>query len=110
MANVYKNASVDLTTTDKTTVYTCPSETTAIIKSIRVTEDSGNADTIAVELSDDSATATFKITGTLAISASTSTELLTVPLILEESDAIKATAGTANRLHVIISLLQLTRD
>ena len=42
MANVYKNASVDLTTTDKTTVYTCPSETTAIIKSIRVTEDSGN--------------------------------------------------------------------
>ena len=110
MANVYKNASVDLTTTDKTTVYTCHSETTAIIKSIRVTEDSGNADTIAVELLDDSATAPFKITGPLAISASASTELLTVPLILEESDAIKATAGTANRIHVIISLLQLTRD
>ena len=110
MSNVYKNASVDLTTTDKTTVYTCPSETTAIVKSIRVTEDSGNADTIAVELSDSSATATFKITGTLAISASTSTELLTVPLVMEESDIIKATAGTANRLHIIISLLQIKRD
>ena len=110
MANVYKNASVDLTTTDKTTVYTCPSETTAIIKSIRVTEDSGNADTVAVELSDDSASATYKITGTLTVSANASTELLTVPLILEASDAIKATAGTANRLHVIVSLLQLTRD
>ena len=109
MANTYKNASVDLTSTDKTTVYTCPAETTAIVKSIRVTEDSGNNDTIAVELLDSSATATFKITGTLTISASTSTELLSAPLVLEESDAIKATAGTANRIHVIISVLQITR-
>ena len=52
MANTYKNASVDLTTTSKTNVYTCPSETTAIVKSIRVTEDSGNNHTIAVELVD----------------------------------------------------------
>ena len=64
MANTYKNASVDLTTTSKTNVYTCPSETTAIVKSIRVTEDSGNNDTIAVELYDNSAEATFKLTGT----------------------------------------------
>jgi len=109
MANTYKNASVDLTTTSKTNVYTCPSETTAIVKSIRVTEDSGNADTIAVELYDNSAEATFKLTGTLAISASTSTELLSAPLVLEESDIIKATAGTANRIHVIMSVLQITR-
>ena len=109
MSNVYKNASVDLTTTDKTNVYTCPSETTAIVKSIRVTEDSGNNDTIAVELYDNSAEATFKLTGTLAISASTSTELLSAPLVLEESDIVKATAGTANRIHVIMSILQITR-
>ncbi len=109
MSNVYKNASVYLTSTSKTNVYTCPSETTAIVKSIRVTEDSGNNDTIAVELYDNSATATFKITGTLTISASTSTELLSAPLVLEESDAIKATAGTANRVQVIISVLQITR-
>jgi hypothetical protein len=109
MANTYKNASVDLTTTSKTNVYTCPSETTAIVKSIRVTEDSGNNDTIAVELYDNSAEATFKLTGTLAISASTSTELLSAPLVLEESDIVKATAGTANRIHVIMSILQITR-
>ena len=109
MANTYKNASVDLTTTNKTNVYTCPSETTAIVKSIRVTEDSGNNDTIAVELYDNSAEATFKLTGTLAISASTSTELLSAPLVLEESDIVKATAGTANRIHVIMSVLQITR-
>ena len=109
MANTYKNASVDLTTTSKTNVYTCPSETTAIVKSIRVTEDSGNNDTIAVELYDNSAEATFKLTGTLAISASTSTELLSAPLVLEESDIVKATAGTAKRIHVIMSILQITR-
>jgi len=109
MSNVYKNASVDLTSTSKTNVYTCPSETTAIVKSIRVTEDSGNNDTIAVELYDNSAEATFKLTGTLAISASTSTELLSAPLVLEESDIVKATAGTANRIHVIMSILQITR-
>ena len=110
MANTYKNASADLTSTDKTTVYTCPSETTAIVKSIRVTEDSGNNDTIAVELYDNSAESTFKVTGTLTVSANASTELLTVPLVLEESDIIKATAGTANRLHVVMSLLQIKRD
>ena len=109
MANTYKNASVDLTTTSKTNVYTCPSETTAIVKSIRVTEDSGNNDTIAVELYDNSAEATFKLTGTLAISASTSTELLSAPLVLEESDIVKATAGTVNRIHVIMSIIQITR-
>ena len=109
MSNVYKNASVDLTSTSKTNVYTCPSETTAIVKSIRVSEDSGNNDTIAVELYDNSAEATFKLTGTLAISASTSTELLSAPLVLEESDIVKATAGTANRIHVIMSILQITR-
>ena len=109
MSNVYKNASVDLTSTSKTNVYTCTSQTTAIVKSISVTEDSGNNDTIAVELYDNSAEATFKLTGTLAISASTSTELLSAPLVLEESDIVKATAGTANRIHVIMSILQITR-
>ena len=72
-----------------TAKYAHTNTATAIVKSIRVTEDSGNNDTIAVELYDNSATATFKITGTLTISASTSTELLSAPLVLEESDAIK---------------------
>ena len=37
MANIYKNAMFDLTTTNKTTVYTCPTNRTALIKSIQVT-------------------------------------------------------------------------
>ena len=36
MAIIYKNAMFDLTTTNKTTVYTCPTNRTALIKSIQV--------------------------------------------------------------------------
>ena len=44
MANTFVNKKVDLTSTDATTLYTVPSATTAVIKSILVSEDSGNAD------------------------------------------------------------------
>ena len=46
MANIYKNAKVDLTTTDNTTIYTAPSDSRAIIKSILVSEDAGSGTTI----------------------------------------------------------------
>ena len=48
MANKYKNAKVDLTGTGVTVLYTAPSATTALVKSVLVSEDSGNADTITV--------------------------------------------------------------
>ena len=37
MANVYKNAMFDLTTTNNTVVYTCPANRTALVKSIQIT-------------------------------------------------------------------------
>jgi hypothetical protein len=37
MANIYKNAGFDLTTTDKTDVYTVPANRTAIVKTIQTT-------------------------------------------------------------------------
>ena len=107
MANVYKNAKVDLTTTDITTLYTCPTATTAIIKSILISEDSGNADTITVTITD-SASAVFSVFKTKAIGANTTVELLTGPLVVEESEVVKVTAATANRLHVVASPLEVS--
>ena len=52
MANTFVNKKVDLTSTSATTLYTVPTATTAVIKSILVSEDSGNADTITVTLTD----------------------------------------------------------
>ena len=106
MANSFVNKKVDLTTTNVTTLYTVPSATTAVIKSILVSEDSGNADTITVTVTDTSSNV-FNLFKTKSISANGTTELLTGPLVVEESEIIKVTAATANRLHVVLSALQI---
>jgi|TARA_B100001248_G_C27029988_1_gene295991 hypothetical protein len=76
------------------------------VKSILVSEDSGNADTITVTLTDASA-AVFSVFKVKAVSANATVELLTAPLVVEESEILKVTAATANRLHVIASLLEV---
>ena len=100
MANIYKNEKVDFTTTNNTTVYTAPSNSRAIINNILVSEDSGNADSISVTLTDASS----------AVSANATEELITKPLVLQEGEILKAQATTADRLHMIVSLLEINRD
>jgi len=107
MATAYKNAKVDLTSTNLTILYTVPSATTAIVKSILVSEDSNSADTITVTLVN-SADAVFSIFKEKAISAKATSELLTAPLVMEESEVLKVQAATADRLHVVASLLELS--
>ena len=106
MSNAFVNKKVDLTSTSATTIYTVPTATTAVIKSILVSEDSGNADTITVTITDADA-AVFSLFKTKAISANATSELLTAPLVAEESEIIKVTAATANRLHVVLSALEI---
>ena len=109
MANIYKNAKIDLTTTNNTVVYTAPSGSRAIIKSILVSEDSNNADTVTLTITD-AADAVFSLFKEKAISAKATNELLTQPLVLLESEVLKAQAATANRLHVVVSILEISRD
>ena len=106
MANSFVNKKADLTTTSVTTLYTVPSATTGVIKAILVSEDSGNADTITVTITDTSDNV-FSLFKTKSISANATTELLTGPLVLEESEVLKVTAATANRLHVVASVLEI---
>ena len=105
MANSFVNKKADLTSTSATTLYTVPDAATAIIKSILVSEDSGNADTITVTITDTS-DAVFSLFKTKAISANATTELLTAPLVLQQKEVLKVTAATANRLHVVLSALE----
>ena len=108
MANVYTNYKVDLTTTNETTVFTVPAETTAIVKSIRVSnDDASNACTLTMTLTDSSSNA-FSLEKDKSIAAKTSAELLTSTLVAKESEVFKATAQNANDLHIIISVLQIT--
>ena len=106
MASLFVNKKVDLTSTSATTLYTVPSASTAVIKSILVSEDSGNADTITITVTD-TASAVFSLFKTKAIGANATVELLTGPLVVQESEVIKVTAATANRLHVVLSSLEI---
>jgi len=109
MANNYKNSKVDLTTTNITTLYTAPSATQTIVKSILVSNDSGSQDTITLTITDASSNV-FSLFKTKAVSANATVELLSQPLVLQESEILKATAATGNRLHIVVSMLEINRS
>ena len=109
MANIYKNELIDLSTTDNTVVYTTPSDSRAIIKSILVSEDAGSGCDITFTITN-AASAVFSLFKDKTIASKTTTELLTHPLILEENEVLKAQATDANELHVIASVLEINRD
>lgn len=106
MPNSYKNAKVDLTTTNVTTLYTCPGATTAVFKSFLVCNDSSHNDTITVTITN-ADNDVFLIYNGEQVSGPNTNELLTGPLVVEENEIIKVTAATANRLHVVASLLEI---
>ena len=104
------NAKVDLTTTDLTTLFTVSSDAdfnAAVVNSILVAEDSGNADTITVQLV--SGSDTFVLFNVKAVGANTTVELLTKDLILQSGEVLKVQAATANRLHVVASIQELSK-
>ena len=109
MANIYKNAKVDLTTTDITSLYSCPSNSRAIVKSILVCNDSADVSTLTLTITD-STTAVFVLFNTNSISPGITSELLNNPIIVQESEILKVTAGNANRIHVIASILEINRS
>ena len=106
MANSFKNKKVDLTTTDLTTLYTVPTATTTVVKSILVSNDAGSSCNLDVTLVDASSNI-FSLFKTKAVDTNTTTELLTQPLVMEESEILKVQASDANELHVIASILEI---
>ena len=106
MANSFKNKKVDLTTTNLTTLYTVPTATTTVVKSLLVTEDAGSGSTITITLVNSSGDI-FNLFKDKTIASKASTELLSQPLVMEESEVLKVQAADANELHVIASILEI---
>ena len=106
MANSFINKKVDLTTPDLTTLYTVPNFKTAVVRSLLVSEDAGSGTTITVTLVNSSGTI-FNLFKTKSIGSNATTELLTNPLVMEESEVLKVQAADANELHVIASILEI---
>ena len=103
-------AKLDLTTTNLTTLFTVPSDAdfnAAVVNSILVSEDSGNADTITVQLVNGSDT--FSLFKVKAVGANTTVELLSKDLILQSGEILKVQAATANRLQVVARIQELSK-
>ena len=108
MANSYKFKGVALATTSETALLTAASDETIIIRSVRVTNNTSNTPTVSMDLSDNSASAEYTILRTQTLSANTAVEIIKVPLVLEASDALKATMSATDSTHIGISYLVIT--
>ena len=124
MANVYTNYKAVLSTTNLTTLYTDPAQTTAIIKSVRVANvDTSNNCEVSLYLVDTDSTS-FTLQLSRDIESKTTQELLAAgnssqvsadsstsslaPLVAKESEIIKIQAENANDLHVVLSVLEIS--
>ena len=106
-----KNAKADLTGTGVVTLYTAPSGAdfnATVISSILVSEDSGNADTITVTITNGSTV--FSLFKVKAVGANGTVELLTRDLVLQGGEILKVTAATGNRLHVVASVQEFAQN
>ena len=108
MANKYKNANFDLTTTDATDIYTVPSESRAIVQNIQV----ANIGESNVELKgfvfDTSASRSFQF-AEKTINTGTSASLNNGSIVLEENDKLQLQAATADVFEGTVSILEFDR-
>ena len=108
MANIYKNDKTSLTSTALTTLYTVPSNSRAIVKSLLVAEDAGGTAVVKVTLVD-AAAAVFVIDNDVNLTANQKEQVLSEPLIMKESEILKVQASSG-AVDVIASVLEINRE
>ena len=77
---------------------------TYIIKSLRVTNNTGNTPTITIKNN------TYNIVNTQTLAANSSTEILTLPLIVEGSTALKITMSSTDSVTIGISYMNINKE
>ena len=124
MANAYTNYKSVITTSELSTLYTVPTATTGIIKSIRVSNvDAQNDCKISIYLVDTSSVS-YNLQTDRTVQSLTTEELLATgslnqdsadssigspcPLIAKESEVIKVQAENGGDLHVILSVMEIS--
>ena len=108
MANIYKNEKTSLTTTALTTLYTVPSNSRAIVKSLLIAEDAGSTAVVKVTLVD-AAAAIFVVDNDVNLAANQKEQVLSEPLIMKESEILKVQASSG-AVDVIASVLEINRE
>ena len=106
MANVYKNSGFNLANTNLTTIYTVPTNRTAIVKSMQINNDDASAIQTEIFFTDSSASQTYKIYHK-DLAADTTDNGVVAPLVLESGDIIKIQVATANKIEGVVSYLEI---
>ena len=108
MANIYRNDKVSLTSTADTVLYTVPSNSRAIVKSILIAEDAAGSATAKVTLLNASSTV-FVIDNLITLAANENKQVISEPLIMEESEVLKVQAASG-AVDVVASVLEINRE
>ena len=109
MANIYKNAQFDLTTTAATDIYTVPSNSRAIIQNIHMANvGSGNV-VVHAHIYDNSATTQYTF-AKHTIAANNSQSVSDGSVVLEENDILRVQADSANDIEGTCAILEINRD
>jgi len=96
-----KNAAAALDSTNLTSVYTCPTNFTARIKEVWVTNiDGTSAANITLKWTDTSASATYDLLSTFSVAADNYKQFADTNIMLEAGDIFKAQASAADDLTV----------
>jgi len=111
MANIYKNIQAVISSAGSDVdMYTSPTATTSIVKTIRLFNTHGSNLVVDITVYDASSTTDFEW-DTLTVDTSTSDNLLTNNnlLILEAGDILKMQTPTTNVIKMTAAVLQITR-
>jgi len=107
MANNYKFKGVSLATTAQTSLLTAASGRTIIIRSVRISNKSGNTPDITLFVTDNSASATFEYLRTQSLTSHATLEVISKPLVLEENDILKGTMSATDAVDIVITYLEI---
>ena len=107
MANIYKNAMFDLTTTNKTTVYTVPTDRTTLIKSIQITNIHSGTVEVEAFTTDSSDSGAEHEVAHISLGSKTVDNLVKGTMVLESGDTLKVKAASANNIAGIVSYVEI---
>ena len=110
MAVKYEIVGKSLTSSSQTSLLTAPAKQQLIIKSIRVSTMGVFTPSITFEVTDTSASATYTIERLKVLVGNQTIELLTNPVVLEESDILKVTSTTTDQLDIVISYMAVAQN
>ena len=108
MANIYRNQKLSLSSSADTVLYTVPSNSRAIVKSILIAEDNNASATVKVTLLNASSTV-FVIDNLITLAANENKQVISEPLIMEESEVLKVQAASG-AVDVVASVLEINRE